>query len=154
MPAPPEFYWIDKPLLAGMARPGALDELVWLREQGIQLLVSLTEEPLRRDWINEAGLFGMHVPIADFHAPSMRQIELILSAIAKARQQNFGVGVHCAAGLGRTGTILACYLVATDRNAKDAIATVRRLRPGSIETPEQEEAVEEFARRRRKLQEL
>ena len=152
MPAPEEFSWVDKPTVAGMARPGTLDELVWLREQGIQLLISLTEDPLRRDWINEAGLFSMHVPVVDLFAPSQKQIDLCLSAVNKARTNQFGVGIHCGAGLGRTGTILACYLVTQGLNGRDAIARTRQLRPGSIETPEQEEAIEEFARRRRKLE--
>src|SRR5262245_52118598 len=154
MPPPDEFSWIEKPLLAGLARPAALDELMWLRDQGIQLLVSLTENPLRRDWINEAGLFSMHVPVEDLQAPSQKQIDLCLSAIAKARANEFGVGIHCGAGLGRTGTILACYLVTQGLNGRDAIARTRQLRPGSIETPEQEEAIEEFARRRRKLEDI
>jgi atypical dual specificity phosphatase len=154
MPAPDEFSWVEKPLLAGLARPASLEELIWLREQGIQLLISLTEEPLRRDWVNEAGLFVMHVPVEDLHAPSLKQIDLCLSAIAKARTNNFGVGVHCGAGLGRTGTLLACYLVGQELPSADAIARIRRLRPGSIETPEQEEVVEEFARRQRKLEDL
>jgi atypical dual specificity phosphatase len=154
MPAPEEFSWIDKPTVAGMARPGTLDELAWLREQGIQLLISLTEDPLRRDWINEAGLFSMHVPVVDLLAPSQKQIDLCLSAVNKARVNQFGVGIHCGAGLGRTGTILACYLVTQGLNGRDAIARTRQLRPGSIETPEQEEAIEEFARRRRKLEDI
>lgn len=150
MPAPDEFSWIEKPLLAGMARPAALEELIWLREQGIQLLLSLSENPLRRDWINEAGLFAMHVPIEDMHAPTQKQIDLCLSAIEKARSRRFGVGLHCGAGLGRTGAILACYFVTRDMTPHEAIAHVRRLRPGSVETPEQEEAIAEFARRWRK----
>jgi atypical dual specificity phosphatase len=154
MPPPNEFSWIDKPLLAGMARPGAVDELVWLREQGIQLLISLTEDPLRRDWVNDAGLFAMHVPVVDLYPPAPKQIDLCLSAIAKARAKQFGVGVHCGAGLGRTGTLLACYLVTQEQSAPDAVARIRRLRPGSIETPEQEEAVVEFARRQRKPENL
>lgn len=52
------------------------------------------------------------------------------------------VAVHCRHGRGRTGTILACYLVKTrEMTAKDAITYVRRERPWSIETTEQEEAV-------------
>jgi atypical dual specificity phosphatase len=54
------------------------------------------------------------------------------------------VAVHCGAGLGRTGTLVACYLVAGGLSAEDAIAKVRRLRPGSIETAEQEAAVRTF----------
>ncbi|VFV42042.1 dual specificity protein [Lynx pardinus] len=58
------------------------------------------------------------------------------------------VGVHCALGFGRTGTMLACYLV-KERGlaAGDAIAEIRRLRPGSIETYEQEKAVFQFYQR-------
>ena len=47
---------IDKPLLAAMARPDDVGELNWLRAQGIEVLLSLTEDPPRRDWVNEAGL--------------------------------------------------------------------------------------------------
>lgn len=149
MAAPYGFSWVEKPLLAGMGRPYDVDELVWLREHGIQLLISLTEDPMPRDLINEAGLFSMHVPVEDMHPPSQKQIDLAISAIQKAHQNQMGVGVHCGAGLGRTGVILACYFVTRDLTGQVALAKVRELRPGSVETPEQAEAVLEFARRRK-----
>lgn len=147
MAKPNGFSWVDKPNLAGMARPGDLEELQWLRAQGIQLLLSLTEDPPRRDWINEAGLFMLHVPVEDMQAPMQDQLDQCISAIRKANEKGMGVAVHCGAGLGRTGVILACYFVTQDFSAKNAIARVRRLRPGSIETEQQDEAVEVFARR-------
>lgn len=149
MPPPESFSWIEKPLLAGLARPLGEDELEWLRQQGVQLLVSLTESPLPRQWINDAGLFALHVPVEDMQPPTQKQLELILAAIDKAHARNLGVGVHCGAGMGRTGTVLACWLTTRDLNGPAAIARVRELRPGSIETPEQVEAVLEFARRRK-----
>jgi atypical dual specificity phosphatase len=148
MSQPHGFSWIDRPLLAAMGRPDALEELVWLREQGIEVLISLTEDPVRRDWINDAGLFLIHVPVVDMEAPTQEQIEQSLSAISRAHARQLGVGIHCGAGLGRTGVILACYFVTKDMNAKNAIARVRRLRPGSIETDDQADAVAEFSRRR------
>ncbi len=132
-----------------MARPAALEDYRWLRDQGLQLVICLTEDPPVRVWINEVGLFSLHVPIMDMTAPTQEQIDLCVSAVRKAHSQTMGVGIHCAAGLGRTGTILACWLVAHENmNARDAITRVRRLRPGSIETDDQEEAVHEFARRK------
>jgi atypical dual specificity phosphatase len=147
MSQPHGFSWIDKPLLAGMGRPESPEELVWLRRQGIEFLLSLTEDPLRRDWVNDAGLMVMHLPVEDMEAPTQEQLDRSVSAITRANENKIGVGVHCGAGLGRTGVVLACYLVTRGLTAKNAIARVRRLRPGSIETDEQEEAIIEFAKR-------
>ncbi len=148
MSAPHGFSWIDKPHLAAMARPSDVDDMLWLRQQGIELLISLTEDPPRRDWVNEAGLMMMHVPVEDMAPPTQAQLDHCLAAIERANERQMGVAVHCGAGLGRTGVILACYLVAQGTSAQGAISKVRRLRPGSIETDEQADAVVEFARRR------
>ncbi len=150
MVQPPGFSWIEKPLLAALARPEAQEELDWLRGQGIELLVSLTEDPLRRDWINTAGLLPLHVPMIDMEAPAQEQLDICVSAILRAHERQMGVAVHCEAGRGRTGVVLACYFVDKGLAAANAIARVRRLRPGSIETTEQEYAVTEFARRKEK----
>jgi atypical dual specificity phosphatase len=147
MTSPDVFSWVEKPLLAAMARPGSQEDLDWLRDQGIQLVITLTEDPPRRDWINGAGLFSMHVPVVDMEPPTQEQLDHCQSAIARAHEKNMGVCVHCGAGLGRTGVILACYFVSKGLSGANAIARVRRLRPGSIETDEQAAAVEEFARR-------
>ena len=117
---------------------------------GIHLIICLAEDPPPRAWINDAGLFSMHVPVIDMHPPSQSQIELCMAAIDKANRNHFGVGIHCTAGLGRTGAMIACWLVHHEGlAARDAITRVRRLRPGSIETDEQGDAVIEFARRRK-----
>ena len=52
--------------------------------------------------------------------------------------------------LGRTGTVLAAYFVTQGMTARAAIERVRQLRPNSVETDEQEEAVAEFARRQQR----
>jgi len=148
MVQPHGFSWIDRPRLAALARPESADDLSWLRLHGIDLLVSLTEEPLRRDWVNEAGLLVIHEPVVDMEAPTQEQLNRCIGAIIRAHEMSMGVAVHCTAGLGRTGVVVACQLVQTGLNAQNAMARVRRLRPGSIETEEQAQAVEEFARRR------
>jgi atypical dual specificity phosphatase len=147
MSRPENFTWIEEPLLGAMARPGSRAELDWLRSQGIDVLLSLTEDPPRRDWVNEAGLMQVHVPVDDMTAPTTEQMDQALTAIARANEHQMGVAVHCGAGLGRTGVILACYFVTRGLSADNAMARVRRLRPGSIETGDQEKAIHDFAQR-------
>lgn len=147
MSKPHGFTWINKPLLAAMAAPVDLAEFTWLRQQGIQLIIALTEEAPRRNWINEAGLLLIHEPVVDMTPPTQDQLDRILHSIQKANERNMGVGVHCSAGLGRTGVILSCYFVDQGLSAKNAIARVRRMRPGSVETDDQADAVAEYARR-------
>ena len=149
MAQPKAFSWIDKPRLAALAIPESEAELQWLRSQGIQLLVSLTEESPPRTWINNSGLLLFHVPVVDLRAPTQDQLDQCVSAMEKAIDREMGVAVHCGAGFGRTGTILAGYLVYRGMSAGQAIGRIRSLRPGSIETEEQAEAVVEFARRKR-----
>ena len=146
------FSWVEPPHLAALARPDSAEDLAWLRDQGVQLVVTLTEDPLPRSWVNEAGLMAVHLPIPDMTAPTTRQLELALDTIHRAKKSGMGVAVHCAAGMGRTGTILAAYLVSGGMRANDAIRRVRELRPGSIETWEQEQAVAEWARTSRDRQ--
>ncbi len=145
---PVGFSWVDRPHLAGLAQPDGPDDLAWLRRHGIDILVSLTETPPDRRRVNDAGLMGVHIPVPDMTAPSQRQLDLCVETIARAKKSGMGVAVHCAAGKGRTGTMLAGYFVAAGMSAERAIEYVRELRPGSIETPEQEDAVRQYAERR------
>lgn len=149
MSAPDGFTWVDKPYLAAMARPMERDEYRWLRENGVQLVISLTEDAPPRHWINDTGLFSVHVPVEDMTAPTQGQLDQVMSVVEKARAREMGVAIHCTAGLGRTGTALACYFVRQGLGARDAVNKVRRLRPGSIETEDQVDAVTEYARRRK-----
>jgi hypothetical protein len=45
MPPPSGFSWVDEPRLAAMANPSSPEELTWLRRHGIEVIVSLTEDP-------------------------------------------------------------------------------------------------------------
>ena len=150
MAEPGGFSWVEKPLLAALARPSGPEDFRWLRDQGIEVLVSLTEDRPRRDWAEDAGLLVFHEPLEDMEAPSQEQLDRCVSAVLRATERNMGVAVHCGAGLGRTGVVLAAYFVARGLSASNAVARVRRLRPGSVETEEQVEAVELYARRKRR----
>jgi atypical dual specificity phosphatase len=71
----------------------------------------------------------------------------MVAFITKALSEGKPVGVSCGAGLGRTGTILACYLVSKGLKLEMAVNEVRDKRPGSIETKEQEQAIKTYASR-------
>jgi atypical dual specificity phosphatase len=142
----PNFSWVLPGQLAGAARLASTDALDALHRCGVRALVSLVEDPLPPEPVRRAGLECAHLPIVDFTAPTREQIQAMVAAIDGFLARGLPVAVHCAGGLGRTGTVLACYLVHQGMTAADSITTIRARRPGSIETPEQEAAVHQYER--------
>lgn len=147
MARPYFFTWVQEPLLSACAWPDGADQLKWLRRHGVDILITLTEETVPRNWIDDAGLMSVHVPVMDMHPPTMEQLHQIVSVINKAKAAKMGVTIHCLAGKGRTGTALAAYLVSQGVSSEAAIDQVREQRPGSLEVSEQEHAVHLFERR-------
>lgn len=140
------FSWLIEGEIAGMAKPASsVSDFEFLKDKGLEAIVSLTELPLSEVLTSEFGFSVKHIPVRDFEAPTLEQIEDFVVFAEKARFEDKKLVVHCDAGIGRTGTILACYLVSKGYKAADAIEEVRTKRPGSLETIEQEEVVLRFA---------
>lgn len=146
------FSFVIPKQLAGMARPGGFspleEDLHLLKRKEIGAIVSLTERAPSPEAILEAGFDFKHIPLRDFSPPTEEQIDQFVAfAREMIQEQKRAVVVHCTAGQGRTGTMLACYLVALGESGVEAVESVRRIRPGSIETREQEAAVYRYEER-------
>lgn len=144
------FYWVTKGQLAGCSRPGAhgsslADDLAALRAYGIQSVLSLTETPVLAHELEATGLDALHLPVDDFHAPTTHQMLQALAFIDASLAENMPVAVHCLAGQGRTGTILAAWLLRSGLPADDAITEIRALAPGAIESAPQVAALRRWA---------
>ncbi len=94
--------------------------------------------------VRQRGMAWYHLPIVDVSVPEA-SFEMgwgvagpdLRSVLAAGRR----VLLHCRGGLGRTGTIAARLLIELGVSAGEAIAVVRKARPGAIETEEQERYV-------------
>jgi atypical dual specificity phosphatase len=113
----------------------------------VGLLVNLHERPDPPELLNRLGAETLHLPVQNSDPPTQQQLDVGVAAIRDALSQGTRVAVHCAAGLGRTGTLLAAYLVSQGCAPDDAIAQVRAARPGSVETAQQEAAIHQYATR-------
>ena len=150
------FHWIVPGKLAGMSLPGRIaplaDDLATIHRNGIRAIATLTELPLDERELAAAGLVARHFPIEDFDVPTVAQAREFCRWVDECLEANLPVAVHCFAGLGRTGTMLACWLVRDPaQTTASVLATIRRIEPGFVQTAQQEAfvAVWESSVRRR-----
>ena len=142
---PDNFSWIIEGKLAGSAIPTSIDEVEWAIDQGVKSIVTIREEPLDSDWANNVNY--LHVHSNDMGVPEFDDLIKSVDFIHYRIVNDEPVMVNCLAGLGRTGTILACYLIKYKKmSADDAIQKVRDERPGSIQSFPQEEIIFQFAK--------
>jgi len=137
---PTNFSWLINDKLAGSGMPTSAAELEWIIKKGVKSVVTMTEVPLPESWIK--NIKYLHVPTEDLSTPDIEEIDNTVDFIHERIKNNEPTMVHCAAGIGRTGTILACYLIKYHNlSAKDSIDKVRKDRPGSIQSESQEIAI-------------
>jgi atypical dual specificity phosphatase len=148
------FRWLVPHYFAIMSTPRNEDDINALSSPclAIRHVLTLTQEtPLPESWFRSNNISNTFLPIPNYHPPTVEQMDIIIQLFKDER--NTPLLVHCGGGKGRAGTIAACYLVAygfskpslqqdhPEMSAEAAISALRSLRPGSLETSQQENFV-------------
>lgn len=140
------FTWLLPGRLAGSGRPGLLaplaDDARFIRDVGFHLVVDLTDRPPVDP--DELGVAVLRFPIPDMGIPTPRAADALCRRIL-AESERGPVLVHCHAGLGRTGLVLACCLVTLGAAPDDALARVRALRPLYVQSRAQQQFIRHYA---------
>jgi len=139
--------WIVKKAICAIRLP-AQEDVEQLARLGVTLMVTVAVEPYAdpvRQWCVDAGMRHLRYDVADMEPPELDQIRDFVAETQYELERQGRVAVHCLGGIGRTGTMIAGYLVAQGKSHKAAIDHVRRRRPGSIQTVGQEIAIARFA---------
>ncbi|PWU80677.1 MAG: protein tyrosine phosphatase [Candidatus Nitrosopolaris wilkensis] len=153
---PTNYSWVIKDKLAGSGIPMTYSQFLWVLAHGIKTIITVREVPLPEHWLtnninhyinnNGSDLEYLHLKVEDYGAPSLEQLDITVDYIKKQIDSEKPVMVHCAAGKGRTGTILAAYLLKEEENlgAEKAIMRIRMLRPGSVQSETQKRCIESY----------
>lgn len=139
--------WIEEGRLLACAYPRRDTSLASVAALGVSLIVNMHERAHEPSRLSRYGLTEVHLPVKDFTPPPPEVLDAGVAAIVKALRDGRVVAVHCGGGRGRTGTLVACYLVSQGLTVDEAIRRVRALRPGSVETRSQEAAIGAYAQR-------
>ncbi len=148
------YYTVDGGRLAGLPGPAYMEwDYARLRRMGYSVVVSLECSRLNTFALEEAGFEHRKICVEDFTAPTFDQMDEFVEYVGRRLDEGKRVLVHCYAGRGRTGTMLAAYLVHGGMSADAAIREIREKAHAAYGTlvgviePEQEEALRQYEHR-------
>ena len=151
-------YTVDGGRLAGLPGPAYMEwDVARLRALGYSVVVSLECSRLNIVDIEDAGFEHRKICVVDFAAPTFDQMDVFVDYVGRKLGEGKKVLVHCYAGRGRTGTMLAAYLIHGGMSADAAIREIREKAHAAYGTlvgvieAEQEEALRQYEHRVRGL---
>jgi protein-tyrosine phosphatase len=111
------------------------DYVEYFKQRDVKVLMRLNKKYYNAERFEEHGIHVVDLYYRDGGVPTMELLQRFLSACEGAKTS---IGVHCKAGLGRTGTCMGAYMQKHYKfTAAEAIAWIRICRPGSIIGPQQ-----------------
>lgn len=145
---PRGFRWIVPSKVATIPLPGAVidinHDMAALRAVGVTTLITLTYNDLPQDALKRHGLRNVHLPIYDRQPPSIGQLKMLTKRMTEMIERGDVLAVHCRAGIGRTGTIVAGWLIKEGLTAQAALDRIRSINKHYVQTEEQEQFLFEF----------
>lgn len=135
-------YWVSEHFLAGehptdkRGAQATRSKLGQYLDAGISVFIDLTEVGQKPDYATIVQDLGQErginveyyrMPVPDFGIPTTAGMVEILNRIDDAVSRNQKVYIHCAGGIGRTGTTVGCYLVRHGNDGTEALQEVNRL---------------------------
>ncbi len=146
---PRGFIWIEEGRLAATPMPGITTDVDYdlelLKGVGVTTLITLTEKDFPQEVLARHGLKNVHLPIADRKAPTPAEMDMLVVRMRELLDAGKVLAVHCLAGLGRTGTILAAYLVKEKGlSAQVALNQIRRFNRQFVQSDDQEDFLVEY----------
>ncbi len=153
---PRNFSWVVPGEVLGCSIPKRPEQIAALVDMNVASLITLCEEsPLEPAILAGTPAHFRHhfVRLPNYEPPTVAQADLCMAEMESCvLRRRAAVMVHCGGGKGRAGTVLACFLFKHRErlglplsSGSDAVRLIRELRPGSIETRQQEDFVRHYA---------